>query len=219
MNNNQKEICPIEYMIASRRPKRKRSMAQRLKKNKAIIQKMLIASGVFSVLTVGAIYSSELCDMTKKMVDNITPNTKRIPKESSFSEGQQISLKNEWDSDLINEIYEQEAMGKDRRGAVNDAFYSLWQRDYSAVESDEMSNEVYRIRSEQHQKRSRQFQQFDWSNIDRCDSMNPFIDMIIKERNGITQDEYQNEVSCIRRNTSISQNNQNLHMALRGNTR
>lgn len=219
MNNNQKEICPIEYMIASRRPKRKRSMAQRLKKNKAIIQKMLIASGVFSVLTVGAIYSSELCDMTKKMVDNITPNTKRIPKESSFSEGQQISLKNEWDSDLINEIYEQEVMGKDRRGAVNDAFYSLWQRDYSAVESDEMSNEVYRIRSEQHQKRSRQFQQFDWSNIDRCDSMNPFIDMIIKERNGITQDEYQNEVSCIRRNTSISQNNQNLHMALRGNTR
>ena len=219
MNNNQKEICPIEYMIKSRRPKRKRSMAQRLKKNKAIIQKMLIASGVFSVLTVGAIYSSELCDMTKKMVDNITPNTKRIPKESSFSEGKQISLKNEWDSDLINEIYEQEAMGKGPRGAVNDAFYSLWQRDDSAVESGEMSNEVYRIRSEQHQKRSRQFQQFDWSNIDRCDSMNPFIDMIIKERNGITQDEYQNEVSCIRRNTSISQNSQNLHTALRGNMR
>ena len=47
----------------------------------------------------------------------------------------------------------------------------------------------------------------------------PKLDMIIKKRNGITQDEYQNEVSCIRRNTSISQNNQNLHMALRGNMR
>ena len=215
MNNNQKEICPIEYMIASRRPKRKRSMAQRLKKNKAIIQKMLIASGVFSVLTVGTIYSSELCDMTKKMVDNITPNTKLI----SLTEEQKRSIKNAFDSNLIEEIREQEARGKDYVEAAYDALSCLSQVDEIYLKNGKMPVEVYLIRSEQNQKRLYQFQQFDLDNIDRNSSMNPIIDMIVKERNGIIQDEYQNEVSCIRRNTSISQNNQNLHMALRGNMR
>lgn len=215
MNNNQKEICPIEYMIRSRRPKRKRSMAQRLKKNKAIIQKMLIASGVFSVLTVGSIYSSELCDMTKKMFDNITPNTKLI----SLTEEQKRFIKDAFDSNLIEEIREQEMWGKDYADATYDALYRLSKIDEIFLKNGEMPMEVYLIRSEQYQKRFYQFEQFDWGNIDRNSSMNPYIDMIIKERNGIIQDEYQNEVSCIRRNTSISQNNQNLHMALRGNMR
>ena len=215
MNNNQKEICPIEYMIRSRRPKRKLSMAQRLKKNKAIIQKMLIASGVFSVLTVGAIYPSELCDMTKKMFDNITPNAKLI----SLTEEQKRFIKDAFDSNLIEEIREQEMWGKDYADATYDALYRLSKIDEIFLKNGEMPMEVYLIRSEQYQKRFYQFEQFDWGNIDRNSSMNPYIDMIIKERNGIIQDEYQNEVSCIRRNTSISQNNQNLHMALRGNMR
>ena len=215
MKSDMNKIDAIDCMIARRRPKRKRSMAQRLKKNKAIIQKMLIASGVFSVLTVGTIYSSELCDMTKKMFDNITPNTKLI----SLTEEQKKSIKNAFDSNLIEEICEQEMWGKDYADATYDALYRLSQIDEIFLKNGAMPMEVYLIRSEQYQKRLYQFQQFDLDNIDRNSSMNPYIDMIIKKRNGITQDEYQNEVSCIRRNTSISQNNQNLHMALRGNMR
>ena len=216
MNDNQKEVCPIEYMIASRRPKKKQSKTRCLKNNKAIIQKMLIVSGAISALTVGAIYSSALCDMAKKMLPDISmPKVMKMPKTASVDERTKMMISASWDSDFINERYKQEAQGKDYYSAVQDALYSLWRQDDMAAENGKMSNEEYSVRAEQRYKRSCQFQRLDWSNVDLDTSGNPFVNMILKER----QDETHNEVSCIRKNTSISQNNKNLHIASRENTR
>lgn len=88
------------------------------------------------------------------------------------------------DSDLIYEIYRQENVyEKSHRHAVEDALYQLWQKDDRAVEDGEMTNAEFRIRAEVRHKRSRQYEQFDWTYVSGFgNDNNPFVEMILSER-------------------------------------
>ncbi|MBR5130247.1 MAG: hypothetical protein IKV03_03395 [Alphaproteobacteria bacterium] len=79
-----------------------------------------------------------------------------------LSENEKVSIENQCDFDLVCMICEADAQGYEGDASVHNAFFRLYEKDYSDCEKGILSGVEYKVRSQHRLKRAKQFESRSW---------------------------------------------------------
>ena len=105
----------------------------------------------------------------------------QIAKREAQIQERENQIKNQFDAELIAEIEMVEKNGALRYLSAHMAFENIYRKDVAALENGTMSQDEYRIRTQQYRKRVDQLEQMEKIELSKTGE-HPFIRMIVQER-------------------------------------
>lgn len=105
----------------------------------------------------------------------------QIAKREAQIQERENQIKNQFDAELIAEIEMVEKNGALRYLSAHMAFENIYRKDVAALENGTMSQDEYRIRTQQYRKRVDQLEQMEKIELSKTGE-HPFIRMIAQER-------------------------------------